>query len=152
MCRPVRAAARCKVVEIVVACLPALLLSLVFDSVNNVLSGCIRGAGRQALGSCVNFFCYWVVGLPFAWQLARRFGAPGVWMGMCATSALQAAVLAAVFAGVIDWQAESERSKALVRSQAAAPAPAPATRAGSSDAFDDDVSRRRQPDSRLELL
>ncbi|WIA21758.1 hypothetical protein OEZ85_000920 [Tetradesmus obliquus] len=107
-----------QVVSIVLACLPPLLLSLAGDALNVVLSGCIRGAGRQALGSAVNLGSYWCFGLPLSALLALHWGlgAPGLWWGMAATSAVQGVVLAGVV-GCMDWQGEAARSVVLVRSQ-----------------------------------
>ena len=106
-----------QVIRIVVACLPGLLLSLVGDAINNVLSGCIRGAGKQALGSIVNFGAFWCFGLPLAalMSLHLGWGAPGLWWAMAITSAVQAVVLTGVV-GCMNWQNEAVRAKRLVRS------------------------------------
>jgi MATE family multidrug resistance protein len=109
---------RVQVLRIVLACLPPLLISLVGDGINVVLSGCIRGAGKQALGSLVNLGSFWCFGLPLSALLALRWGwgAPGLWWGMAVTSSVQAAVLAGVTC-CMDWRGEAARSKRLVRSQ-----------------------------------
>jgi MATE family multidrug resistance protein len=107
-----------QVISIVLACLPPLLISLAGDSINVVLSGCIRGAGKQALGSLVNLGSFWCFGLPLSALLALHlgWGAPGLWWGMAVTSSVQAAVLGGVTC-CMDWQGEAVRSKRLVRSQ-----------------------------------
>jgi hypothetical protein len=105
------------------ASLPFLIVVLIADSMNSVLSGALRGAGRQALGSCINLACF-VPGLPFAIALALHWGlgVPGLWMGMAATACLQALCLAAVFVYVLDWKHEVQRSQHLIRSQTGASA------------------------------
>eukprot|EP00879_Flechtneria_rotunda_P019601 GHRR01020594.1.p1 GENE.GHRR01020594.1~~GHRR01020594.1.p1 ORF type:complete len:397 (+),score=83.25 GHRR01020594.1:1177-2367(+) len=107
-----------QVVATVLACFPGLLLSLLSDSINNVLSGCIRGAGRQLLGTIVNFGAFWCFGLPLAASMALKWGwgAAGLWWAMAIVSTVQALVLACVV-GLMDWQAEHVRSQRLVRSQ-----------------------------------
>lgn len=107
-----------QVVATVVACLPGLLVSLVGDSINNVLSGCIKGAGRQALGSLVNLLAFWCFGLPLAalFALQLSWGATGLWWAMAVTSSVQAVVLGCVVAW-LDWGREVDRVKLLVRSQ-----------------------------------
>jgi MATE family multidrug resistance protein len=107
-----------QVLSIVLACLPPLLISLAGDGVNVVLSGCMRGAGKQALGSLVNLGSFWCFGLPLSGLLALHlgWGAPGLWWGMAVTSSVQAAVLGGVTC-CLDWQGEAARSKQLVRSQ-----------------------------------
>ena len=106
------------VINTVVACMPGLLLSLIGDSINTVLSGAVRGSGRQVLGFFVNLCTYWLVGLPAGVLVALHwgFGAPGLWAVMVGVSALQALLLA-VFVWRIDWGGEVVRAQHLVRSQ-----------------------------------
>ena len=61
------------------------------DGCNCVLSGTLRGAGRQALGAYLNLFGYWVVGVPLAWLFGFRLGlgALGFWIGLAVTTSLQ---------------------------------------------------------------
>jgi MATE family multidrug resistance protein len=106
------------IINTVVACMPGLLLSLLGDSINTVLSGAVKGSGRQVLGFIVNLCTYWLVGLPTVVLVALHwgYGAPGLWWVMVGVSALQALLLAA-FVWKIDWGVEVLRAQHLVRSQ-----------------------------------
>ncbi|KAF8059751.1 DTX52 [Scenedesmus sp. PABB004] len=107
-----------EVAGVVASTLPCLLVALLGDAVGSVLSGAIRGAGRQALGGWVNFMVFWVIGLPTAATagLWAGWGTRGLWGAMAGASFLQAGVFVAVVAQ-LDWDAEARRSKHLVRSQ-----------------------------------
>jgi MATE family multidrug resistance protein len=56
-----------------------------FDGLQAVATGALRGAGdtRSAMICHVGF--YWLVGLPLGYSLCFRWGwgAPGIWMGLC---------------------------------------------------------------------
>lgn len=51
-----------QVVRTAAGVFPVLALTLPGDGLNCVLSGVLRGAGRQALGACLNLVTYWWVG------------------------------------------------------------------------------------------
>ena len=55
------------------------------------MAGVLRGSGRQLLGAAVNFFCYYVIGLPIGIVLAlvADLGALGMWSGLIIGSILQ---------------------------------------------------------------
>ena len=57
----------------------------VFDGVQIVSAGALRGAGDTRTPMLCNLFYYWAVGLPVAWLLGLRMGggASGVWAGLC---------------------------------------------------------------------
>ncbi|MCM1135395.1 MAG: MATE family efflux transporter [Clostridium sp.] len=48
-----------------------------------VASGVFRGAGDTLVPSCMNFFSMWVIRLPLAAYLSKRYGLVGVWVAMC---------------------------------------------------------------------
>ncbi len=48
-----------------------------------VASGVFRGAGDTLIPSCMNFFSMWVIRLPLAAFLSKRYGLAGVWIAMC---------------------------------------------------------------------
>lgn len=48
-----------------------------------VASGVFRGAGDTLIPSCMNFFSMWVIRLPLAAYLSKRYGLAGVWIAMC---------------------------------------------------------------------
>ena len=83
----------------VVAC-AALILPLagafqLFDGVQAVAFGVLRGAGDTHLPAAANIVGYWVFGLPAGWLLAITFGwgPQGVWAGLVLALAAVAAIL-----------------------------------------------------------
>src|SRR5215471_4586491 len=70
-----------------------------FDGLQVVATGALRGAGNTRTPMLANLFGYWAVGLPlgallcFHWHL----GAPGMWMGLCLALIVIGSVLAVVW-------------------------------------------------------
>lgn len=56
-----------------------------------VISGALRGAGKQILGAVTNFICYYIVGLPIGICLALlgNLGVMGMWIGIGIADTLQ---------------------------------------------------------------
>jgi MATE family multidrug resistance protein len=56
-----------------------------FDGLQVVATGALRGAGNTRTPMLANFFGYWTIGLPFGTLLCFRFrqGAAGMWVGLC---------------------------------------------------------------------
>jgi len=56
-----------------------------FDGVQIISSGALRGAGDTRTPMFCNLVFYWIVGLPFSWLFGFRlgFGAAGIWSGLC---------------------------------------------------------------------
>jgi MATE family multidrug resistance protein len=56
-----------------------------FDGLQTVATGALRGAGDTRTPMLANFFAYWLVGLPFGYVLCFRlgWGALGIWIGLC---------------------------------------------------------------------
>ncbi|PNT62725.1 hypothetical protein BRADI_4g07595v3 [Brachypodium distachyon] len=50
--------------------MPILAISIVFDSLQCVLSGVVRGCGQQKTGAFVNLVAYYIVGVPAAFFFA----------------------------------------------------------------------------------
>lgn len=96
--------------------LPLLAGLVFFDGVNAVVSGVLRGSGRQMLGAGINVIGYWVIGVPLAAYLAFRggLGLQGFWVGVTCGAFVQAVVLLTVLFRW-DWQAEVERVQALLK-------------------------------------
>lgn len=67
----------------------------VFDGIQCVATGVLRGAGETRAPAVANLLGYWVVGLPFGWWLvAYRGGGPaGLWWGLTVGLAAVAALL-----------------------------------------------------------
>jgi MATE family multidrug resistance protein len=56
-----------------------------FDGLQVVTTGALRGAGDTKTPMLANFFAYWFVGLPLGYFLCFRlgWGALGIWIGLC---------------------------------------------------------------------
>lgn len=72
------------VVEAAAAAFVFCALMLIVDGLYAVLSGILRGQGRQYIGGYVNLFAYYGVGVPVALLLAFKFelGLTGLWIGI----------------------------------------------------------------------
>ena len=56
-----------------------------FDGLQTVATGALRGAGDTTTPMLANFIAYWLIGIPAGYVLCFRFGwgALGVWIGLC---------------------------------------------------------------------
>lgn len=74
----------------------------IFDGIQAVGSGALRGAGMTRWAMTANIVAYWLVGLPVALYLAYGlgWGPHGLWWGMTAGLAVAAAALTVKFAAV----------------------------------------------------
>eukprot|EP00879_Flechtneria_rotunda_P021271 GHRR01022410.1.p1 GENE.GHRR01022410.1~~GHRR01022410.1.p1 ORF type:complete len:217 (+),score=52.76 GHRR01022410.1:45-695(+) len=97
--------------------LPLLAGLVFFDGVNAVVSGVLRGSGRQMLGATINAIGYWVIGVPLAAYLAfyGGMGMNGFWVGVTGGACVQAVVLMAMLLRW-DWKAEVARVQSLLQS------------------------------------
>ncbi|HWY68523.1 MAG TPA: MATE family efflux transporter [Terriglobales bacterium] len=61
-----------------------------FDGLQTVATGALRGAGETRIPMFSSFVAYWVVGLPLGYYLGftRGFGAVGVWTGLAVSLAV----------------------------------------------------------------
>src|SRR5262249_9187106 len=88
--------------EVVRAGAVLLMVSAVFqlfDGLQVVATGALRGAGNTSTPMLANLFGYWAVGLPLgAWLCFRlRLGATGMWSGLCVALIMIGSVLAVVW-------------------------------------------------------
>ena len=100
------------VLEHVGRILPVVAMATLGDAFQGVLSGIIRGCGRQDHGSAINIVAYYVIGVPTGAGLA--FGGPhlgilGLWIGIAIATNIQALSLCALVART-DWHAEALRA------------------------------------------
>jgi MATE family multidrug resistance protein len=56
-----------------------------FDGLQTVATGALRGSGDTRTPMLANLVAYWFIGLPFGYVLCFRFGlgALGIWIGLC---------------------------------------------------------------------
>ena len=56
-----------------------------FDGLQTVATGALRGAGDTKTPMVANLIAYWLIGIPAGWILCFKFGwgALGVWIGLC---------------------------------------------------------------------
>lgn len=83
------------VIAVLVLLLPVAGAFQLFDGVQVVSFGALRGLADVRVPTAVNLLAYWGVGLPLAWFLAFRWdlGARGVWMGLVLALAIVAGML-----------------------------------------------------------
>lgn len=98
------------------AVLPLLAILVFCDGINSVVSGVLRGSGRQMLGAVCNFWGYFIVGLPLCAYLAFKadMGIHGLWWGVIAGACVQAVVLLTMLLRW-DWQKEVLRVQARLK-------------------------------------
>ncbi|KAI7980471.1 Protein DETOXIFICATION 19 [Camellia lanceoleosa] len=74
---------------------PFLVVSIMFDSFQGVLSGVARGCGWQQTAMYVNLAAFYLIGMPIAILLGFKFKlyAQGVWVGLTCGLACQGATL-----------------------------------------------------------
>uniref|UniRef100_G3UD35 Multidrug and toxin extrusion protein n=1 Tax=Loxodonta africana TaxID=9785 RepID=G3UD35_LOXAF len=93
--------------------LPVHCLSyIVYDAVNCVYGGILRGTGKQAFGAIVNLIMYYVIALPLGAVLTFvvRMRIMGLWLGMFACALLAAAAFVA-YTAQINWKLAAEEAQ-----------------------------------------
>ncbi|KAJ2632487.1 ethionine resistance protein [Coemansia sp. RSA 1290] len=97
--------------------IPLLVAVVTFDTLSNVLTGILRGQGRQSIAAVIRVISLYVVGVPLAYALCfpLKLELYGLWVGLSVGFAvICAAELWLV--GVSDWHAEVKRSIERVNS------------------------------------
>ena len=74
-----------------------------FDGLQVVATGALRGAGNTRVPMLVNLAGYWLIGLPLgAWMsFSLRLGALGMWVGLCLALVLIGSILLAAWSRLI---------------------------------------------------
>jgi MATE family multidrug resistance protein len=88
-----------------------------FDGIQIVATGALRGAGQTFIPMLTMLLAYWLIGLPIGYYLAfrRGWGAMGLWTGLCIALILIGLVLLAVWMRYV----QAFRAKASLVSPAA---------------------------------
>lgn len=75
-----------EVVALAASLLPIAGAFQIFDGIQVVGGGLMRGMGRPQVGAVANLLAFYLIGLPLAWALAFRagLGIRGVWWGLAA--------------------------------------------------------------------
>ncbi|XP_042379873.1 protein DETOXIFICATION 33-like [Zingiber officinale] len=90
--------------------------TVLFNSVQPVLTGVAVGAGWQWLVAYINMGCYYLVGIPMGCLLAFYFdlGVKGMWSGMLTGVCMQTVILISITAGT-NWTIEAREAGSRIR-------------------------------------
>lgn len=93
--------------------MPILAISIVFDSLQCVLSGVVRGCGQQKTGAFVNLVAYYIVGVPAAFFFAFicHLGGMGLWFGIGCGLMVQMLLLLTISLCGTNWDKEALKAK-----------------------------------------
>ncbi|SDI10796.1 multidrug resistance protein, MATE family [Pseudomonas flavescens] len=88
-----------EVVSLAVSLLAIAAWFELFDGIQNIAMGAIRGLKAANITFFVGLGCYWLIGAPMAWLLTFHFawGAHGVWWGLASGLACAAIALTLTF-------------------------------------------------------
>lgn len=102
-----------EVLELFESLRPVLFSILIGDTLQGVVSGVVRGCGKQQIGGCINFVAFYVIGTPLSVILAFscKQGVLGLWVGLAVASNLQTSMLALCVYRT-DWTLEALRASA----------------------------------------
>ncbi|KAK3156631.1 hypothetical protein QOZ80_2AG0109810 [Eleusine coracana subsp. coracana] len=92
--------------------MPVLAVQILIDGLQSILSGIIRGCGRQKLGAIINLVSYYVVGIPAAFLFAFvcHIGGMGLWFGLLCGVTVQIFLLLSISL-CTDWNHEASKAK-----------------------------------------
>jgi MATE family multidrug resistance protein len=85
------------VIALAAALIPIAAVFQIFDGVQAVAAGVLRGIGDTHAPAVINVVGFWLIGLPVSWLLAFRYGggAIGLWWGIVVGLAAVAIILLA---------------------------------------------------------
>ncbi|KNA08148.1 hypothetical protein SOVF_165200 isoform B, partial [Spinacia oleracea] len=104
-----------EVVSYVAVMMPILAAVNLLDGLQSVLSGTVRGCGKQKIGAFINLGAYYIIGIPFAVLLAFVFhvGGKGLWLGIICALIVQVVSLF-VLTVRTDWDHEGKKARERV--------------------------------------
>ncbi|XP_042501119.1 protein DETOXIFICATION 27-like [Macadamia integrifolia] len=93
-----------------------LVFTILFNSVQPVLSGVAVGSGWQAFVAYINLGSYYIIGVPFGILLGWIFnlGVEGIWIGMICGTGVQTLLLAITIIRC-DWDNEARKATSQVK-------------------------------------
>ncbi|PUZ51799.1 hypothetical protein GQ55_6G218900 [Panicum hallii var. hallii] len=108
-----------RVVKYIARMLPLLAVSFMFDCVQGVLSGAIRGCGRQKVGASINLASYYLVAIPLGYFFAFgcHVGGMGLWFGLLCGLVVQTILLIYITL-CTNWNKEALKAKDRIHSSA----------------------------------
>ncbi|KAL6331663.1 hypothetical protein AAG906_014313 [Vitis piasezkii] len=100
-----------KVVKYVGEIMVLVAVSHFWDGIQSVLSGMVRGSGKQKIGALVNLGAYYLAGIPSGALLAfvYHIGGKGFWTGIIVSLFLQALFLAIIIL-CTNWEKEAKKA------------------------------------------
>ncbi|CCH43239.1 putative membrane protein [Wickerhamomyces ciferrii] len=86
-----------EVIERIVGIMPIMFIYEIVDCLNACSAGCLRGQGLQKIGSWINIFSFYIVGLPISYILTFKFNWNlwGLWSGIL-TGLISISILQAI--------------------------------------------------------
>nr|GMC67851.1 protein DETOXIFICATION 14-like [Ipomoea batatas] len=101
-----------EVVDYIREMIPFVCLLVLTDCIQSVLSGVVRGNGKQHSGAYINLGSFYLVGLPVAAILGfvAHLNGKGLWIGLNIGATVQS-ILLAVITWFTDWQKQAVRAR-----------------------------------------
>ncbi|XP_047062087.1 protein DETOXIFICATION 16-like [Lolium rigidum] len=101
-----------EVVEYISRIMPILAVTFLFDDMQCILSGIVRGCGFQKIGAYVNLSAYYLVGIPAAlcFAFVYHLGGVGLWSGITCGLVVQTVLLLCITLRT-NWDKEALKAK-----------------------------------------
>ncbi|BAH94782.1 Os10g0190900, partial [Oryza sativa Japonica Group] len=101
-----------EVADYIAKMMPILAVSILFDAIQCVLSGVVRGCGRQQIGAFINLGAYYLAGIPVAFFFAFvcHLGGMGLWFGILCGLVVQMLLLLTITL-CTNWDKEALKAK-----------------------------------------